>query len=759
MKMKKTRLRRAGAVMLIFALLISAAALPAAAAAEREMDLETFASGVAELHRKYDADRMLLFGVAEASGFPASRLIVKADARPDVPEAIETFGGYHGYYLLQFADPGAAKAAMETLAGQGLCAAPDAEMTLSAEETASALQKWSSEPDPLGIQAVRDRIAEKYGDAALPEITVAVLDSGAETDHPMLQDRLLPGYDLHDPDAEMADAYGHGTFVAGIIAGATDANVRILPMQVTDSSGRVPISYVVTAIEKALACGAQILNMSFGAQGVNDVLEEAVAEAIARGAVIVAAAGNDRKDAGTYYPAGYDGVVTVSNLRSADTLNTNSNYGACVELAAPGTTIYGAALGGGMKYMSGTSFSTPFVSAAAALAAVYAFDAASQTAPDAEQGVELLYRFAADIGRPGIDDASGYGRLDLTDMILPLPAPTQTIQVGERVFSAAGDAAGDGWRYAASDHRLTLMDYCGGSISSDGDLTIISRGRSEIVGADGLNHAAGLWIEGDLTLLTEGTGLVIRGGDSAYGGDGIYVQGSLCLSDVSTDGLRVTGGSTLESACCAGYGIHCPKWGSTISLYSAASVSVTGGATQAENCGSGVGLRGCAVEIDADGTITGEGDAPGLRFTERCVFGPFRLELIAGPDGSAPVDSPGGRLTPEYAPESSVEQTTSQTLQITPTLPIQREGGVTVMWDETAGQLRCWLPIQQFDAAERVYLAGYRQGQMCALHRAAAPEQGKAVLLVRLDGAADAVSAITLNEKFLPLRENRFLHF
>lgn len=758
---QKKTMRQAWTILLLAAILVTAAAFPVSAAATGEMDLATFSAGVAEMHRKYDAPKgLLLMGGPEQSVFPASRLIVKAEALPEAGDAIEIFGGYHGYYLLQFSDPEDAALAMEALKTQPqvLCAAPDAEMELSEDlspQQFQSLSKWSSAPDPLGFQALNQRIAERFADAPLPEITVAVLDSGAETSHPLLAGRLLPGCDFNDPAGEMHDAYGHGTFVAGILADVTGENVHLLPMQVTDSYGKVPVSYTVAALEQAMASGARIINMSFGAQGVNEVLEQAVADAQAAGAVIVAAAGNDRKDAGSYYPAGYPGVVTVANLSNADTLSATSNYGACVELAAPGTTIYSAALGGGMKYMNGTSFAAPYVSAAAALAAVYA---AGQEEPDSAAGMELLYRCAADIGKPGIDEASGYGRLDLTDLLLPLPTAEPAIQVGETTVPADADAEGEHWRYDASDGCLTLTDYRGGSIGANTDLTIRTLGETEIIGSEALNHGAGIWIEGDLTLLTEGEGLSVLGSDGVYGGDGIYVQGSLCLSDISSDGVTVTGGRALEGSRAAGLGIHCPRWGSRASLYSASRLTVSGGADAAENTKSGAGLMAETLELNAPAEITGGGDAPGVLFTAGCAFGPFEMTISAGSEGSTAVTSPGSRFKPEYAPESVADSSVSGRVQITPTEELVRQNGITAL-RSMAGMVRWYLPLQRFSPAGQTLLATYQQGRMLALVRAEAPAPGSAAAVIETDRLGETTAVFTLDGLFLPIREKTCLQF
>ncbi|MCB9137024.1 MAG: S8 family serine peptidase [Caldilineaceae bacterium] len=207
-------------------------------------------------------------------------------------------------------------------------------------------------------------------------VTVAVLDTGVNVDHPALTDLLLTGRDLVDDDLlpdEAPDglAWGHGTHTTGIIAHIAP-NSRILPVRVLDLNGRGNTFLLAYAIEWAVAQGADVINLSLGTPFDSTVLRVAIEDAISRGVVIVAAAGNDNADA-PQYPAAYPGVVAVTAVDENGVKADFANYGrGWIDLAAPGVGIVSTIVGpegSGYATWSGTSMAAPFASAAAALVA------------------------------------------------------------------------------------------------------------------------------------------------------------------------------------------------------------------------------------------------------------------------------------------------------------------------------------------------------------------------------------------------------
>jgi len=216
-------------------------------------------------------------------------------------------------------------------------------------------------------------------------VTVAVIDSGVSADHPALAGQVLPGTDFVAPGAGDCDENGHGTLIAGIIAGrestsggfrftgmapeAKIVSVRVLRDQRRSSdpelSGRI-----ASAIRWAVDVGrASVLNLSLTTPS-TPVLADAVGYALARGAVVVAAAGNEGDNGAASYPAAYNGVLAVAGVDTQDGHVGSSTTGDYLDVAAPGARIAGpAAAGGGYLFSEegGTSFATAYVSGVAAL--------------------------------------------------------------------------------------------------------------------------------------------------------------------------------------------------------------------------------------------------------------------------------------------------------------------------------------------------------------------------------------------------------
>jgi len=212
-------------------------------------------------------------------------------------------------------------------------------------------------------------------------VTIAVLDTGVQLDHPALAASLsADGYDYVDMDDLPADegngidddgdslideAVGHGTHVAGIVHLVAPEST-ILPLRVLDSDGRGNTFNVAEAMTYAVDHGAAVLNLSMGMAQPSPTIRSAINYAVDNGIVVVAAAGN-LNSSEPQYPAANVGVIGVAAL-DADQLKADfSNYGDWVALAAPGVSIYSTFIGSGYGWWSGTSMSAPFVAGQAAL--------------------------------------------------------------------------------------------------------------------------------------------------------------------------------------------------------------------------------------------------------------------------------------------------------------------------------------------------------------------------------------------------------
>jgi subtilisin family serine protease len=216
-------------------------------------------------------------------------------------------------------------------------------------------------------------------------VTVAVVDTGVDASHPDLAGRVLPGHEflngggIDQAVSPMNDNCGHGTHVAGTIAanaqnglGIAGAapGVMILPVRVLNCGGWS--SDVAKGITWAANQGARVINLSVGGPGPDKALLAAVRYARKKGAVVVAAAGNNHGQCTsgknrTSYPGATTGAIGVgavdSNLQHA----CFSNTGSYVDLAAPGVGILSTLPNSQYAAWNGTSMATPHVAAAAAL--------------------------------------------------------------------------------------------------------------------------------------------------------------------------------------------------------------------------------------------------------------------------------------------------------------------------------------------------------------------------------------------------------
>jgi len=243
-------------------------------------------------------------------------------------------------------------------------------------------------------------------------ITIAILDSGINALDPTFSGRVrtidvgagsLPG---------TGDSSGHGTGVAALAAGiSADAPgvapaANLLGIRVTDNDGLGDIFTVAQAIVAAVDAGARVINISLGGYATGNVLSAAIAYAADRGAVIVAAAGNDQL-ARLAWPAADVRVVSVGAVDAAGQQVSFSNSDAQLAISAPGYGVQTAWLDQRRVYVDGTSASSPLV--AGAIAAVMS----ANPALTARQAWDVIAASTSDAGAPGPDADYGRGILNL----------------------------------------------------------------------------------------------------------------------------------------------------------------------------------------------------------------------------------------------------------------------------------------------------------------------------------------------------------
>ena len=310
----------------------------------------------------------------------------------------------------------------------------------------------------------------------LPEVKVAVLDTGIKKSNRYLQGRYTEdGYNFISNNTDFDDDQYHGTEVSGVIADGTSSNVKILPIKVMDKNGDGKMANTAKGIYYALDHGADVINLSLSGDDKNHTfhsLDDAIAEAISRNAVVVVAAGNQDTDASLRYPANKDNVITITSVNKANTLGLLANYGSVVDFALPGMNVL-VPHKSIMLLDSGTSLAAPHAAAAAALLKTWCKDL------NQEQIVEIFKQYAVDLGEPGFDNVYGWGMLDLSSFDINAAPPEKPVGPEPAL---TGDVNLDGTvdindatmlqRYLAELLTLTDEQLLAADVNRDGNVNV-----------------------------------------------------------------------------------------------------------------------------------------------------------------------------------------------------------------------------------------------------------------------------------------------
>jgi len=277
----------------------------------------------------------------------------------------------------------------------------------------------------------------------IPEITIAVLDTGVNLDHKELTGKLvkpadfvnLAGLDTKDfigdvldYDDVPEDEVGHGTHVSGIIASKgieMDEGIcpgcKIMPVRVLATMkngdkivGAGIIDNINTGIKYAVDHGADIINMSLGIRHAGGGLphEDVVNYALSKNVTIVAASGNDGTEE-KYYPGALPGVIAVGAVDGSGMVAPFTSYGANITVVGPGLHIYSSYTHNTYAYATGTSQASPFVCGAIGLMKSYAKQLGKSLSNDM---IMYVLRNSSDrVDNHMRNQKAGYGLINLTD--------------------------------------------------------------------------------------------------------------------------------------------------------------------------------------------------------------------------------------------------------------------------------------------------------------------------------------------------------
>ncbi len=297
-----------------------------------------------------------------------NRLIVNSDKIKGSYGAVKVIKA-HGFQIMQFNNYENAENAKNEIEKLGIaCDRDDFAYVETIKKSKGAKDLWASQTTQSDVtMQYLASTGKKFND-----VTVAVMDTGINDKHEAFEGRLIECNKNFSSSGDMNSSFddsGHGTNVAGIIALNTLDNVKIKPYKTFDNEGKCTNSQIVATLNYISSENKKpdIINMSFSVQSITSSVtrDSLTRNLISKGITIVTSAGNKGVNAKYYYPANISEVITVSASNKKNEKADFSNYGKCIDIAAPGTGVYTTELDGTYSYENGTSFSAPFVSAAA----------------------------------------------------------------------------------------------------------------------------------------------------------------------------------------------------------------------------------------------------------------------------------------------------------------------------------------------------------------------------------------------------------
>jgi len=358
----------------------------------------------------------------EAAGEIAKEEFATTETRtPDgrVPlVTVEETGGAPEITSTPVASPEEGEAVAEAAAADGDLIAVESDSIVTADDPDDPLFGQQYAFHRIAFEATWSRFGGLTGEGAGAGQRVAVLDTGVQRNHEDLGGmQVQNGAVFGQPEPATVDGGNHGTRLAGIIAAATDNKkgiagaapaADILPVKVLDPSGSGSSSNVANGIIWAVdSGGADVINLSLGGPNPSNAMRQAIQHAVFdRGVPVIASAGNSGRCGQPSYPGAFPEVLAVGATDQSNGWASFSTTGPYVSITAPGVSILSTFPPNEYRAGSGTSFSAPYVAAAAAIVR-------ARTGFTAGQVYARLTGTATDLGSPGWDPFFGWGLVNV----------------------------------------------------------------------------------------------------------------------------------------------------------------------------------------------------------------------------------------------------------------------------------------------------------------------------------------------------------
>jgi hypothetical protein len=373
----------------------------------------------------------------EANPSNGKRLVLFTDIAPEDYMGATQVATHEGLWMLTYEDADKCAAACNAFVSAGYVADIDTSVDYhEGEELTEELTPNEVPVESVEEQAVQTTdVIEEEKLSVERNVVVAVIDTGVDTQDELLQNRLIEGL-----SEDMADANGHGTTMAEIIASQTGENVKIMPIAAFDESGTSTVAKVYFAIENAIAANVDVINISASGLGESKVLTKAIADAKNVGIPVIVAAGNDASDSKNFMPGNVLDAITISATDKEKNFAEYSNYGETVDFSAIGILVkdMGTEDESDDVVLAGTSIASAYVSAYAALLLTN----------EVEEGkmvdvYESFVKSGIDLGDEGVDAYYGGGFLDKDGLVVVVKNEDGTLETIEEDVEELLEEEGD----------------------------------------------------------------------------------------------------------------------------------------------------------------------------------------------------------------------------------------------------------------------------------------------------------------------------